>query len=124
LAYHSSLEMAFFAWSAAFLWVRCLGSFVGCSLDVFSRFYGLVFGVYVGFSRVSFGSNLYNSCVRRGALCFHFNKLLLTYQKKKKEKKKKKRKRHVIVIDRCCMCKRNGESLDHLLFHCEVARAL
>jgi hypothetical protein len=24
------------------------------------------------------------------------------------------------VIDRCCMCKKNGESVDHLL-HCEVA---
>jgi hypothetical protein len=34
------------------------------------------------------------------------------------------RKRHVIVIDRCCMCKRNGESVDYLLLHCEVARAL
>jgi hypothetical protein len=31
------------------------------------------------------------------------------------------RKRHVIVVDRCCMCKRNGESVDHLLLHCEVA---
>jgi hypothetical protein len=27
------------------------------------------------------------------------------------------RKRHVIVIDRCCMCKMNGESMDHLLLH-------
>jgi hypothetical protein len=34
------------------------------------------------------------------------------------------RKRHVIVVDRCCMCKRNGESVDHLLLHCEVAGAL
>jgi hypothetical protein len=34
------------------------------------------------------------------------------------------RKRHVIVIDRCCMCKRHGESVDHLLLHCEVAGAL
>lgn len=27
----------------------------------------------------------------------------------------------VIVVDRCCMCKRNGEFVDHLLFHYEVA---
>jgi hypothetical protein len=34
------------------------------------------------------------------------------------------RKKGVIVIDRCCMCKLNGESVDHLLLHCEVACAL
>jgi hypothetical protein len=28
------------------------------------------------------------------------------------------------VIDRCCMCKRNGESVDYLLLYCEVACAL
>jgi hypothetical protein len=28
------------------------------------------------------------------------------------------------VIDRCCMCKMNGEMVDHLLLHCEVARVL
>jgi len=34
------------------------------------------------------------------------------------------RKMHVILVDRCCMCKRNGESVDHLLLHCDVAYAL
>jgi hypothetical protein len=34
------------------------------------------------------------------------------------------RKKCVIVIDRCCMCKMNGEFMDHLLLHYEVARAL
>jgi hypothetical protein len=33
-------------------------------------------------------------------------------------------KRHVIVVDRCCMCKKNGESVDHLLIHSEVAFAI
>jgi hypothetical protein len=31
------------------------------------------------------------------------------------------RKRHV---DRCCMCKKRGESIDHLLLHNKVAKDL
>jgi hypothetical protein len=27
-------------------------------------------------------------------------------------------------VDRCCMCKRNVESANHLLFHCDVAYAI
>jgi hypothetical protein len=34
------------------------------------------------------------------------------------------RKRHVIVMNRCCMCKRSKDTVDHLLLHCEVASAL
>jgi hypothetical protein len=34
------------------------------------------------------------------------------------------RKRHVIVIDRWYMCKKAGESVDHLLLHCNVASTL
>jgi hypothetical protein len=34
------------------------------------------------------------------------------------------RKRNVIVIEWCCLCKKSGESADHLLLHCEVARDL
>jgi hypothetical protein len=34
------------------------------------------------------------------------------------------RKRHVIKVDRCCLCKKNGESVDHLLLHCNVASTL
>jgi hypothetical protein len=31
------------------------------------------------------------------------------------------KKRRVIVIDRCCMCKKNESSMYHLLLHCDVA---
>jgi hypothetical protein len=34
------------------------------------------------------------------------------------------RKRHVIVIYRCYICKKTGESVDHLLLYCDVASAL
>jgi hypothetical protein len=34
------------------------------------------------------------------------------------------RKRYFVVVDRCCMCKRNEESMVHPFFHCEVACAL
>jgi hypothetical protein len=28
------------------------------------------------------------------------------------------------MVHRCCMCKRSGESMDHLLLHCNMASAL
>ena len=31
------------------------------------------------------------------------------------------RKRGLIIADWCCMCKHNGESVDHLLLHCRLA---
>jgi hypothetical protein len=34
------------------------------------------------------------------------------------------KKRHAIVVNRCCMCKKNGESVDHLLLHCDVVYAI
>ena len=30
----------------------------------------------------------------------------------------------MVVVDWCCMCKRNGETTDHLLLHCPVAQEL
>lgn len=33
-------------------------------------------------------------------------------------------KRHVIVINRCCLCKKTEKSMDHLLLDCDVASAL
>ena len=32
------------------------------------------------------------------------------------------RRCHVIVLDWCCMCKKSGENISHLLMHCPVAR--
>jgi hypothetical protein len=34
------------------------------------------------------------------------------------------RKMSIVVVEWCCMCKKNGESVDHLLLHCEVAARL
>ena len=34
------------------------------------------------------------------------------------------KKRNVVLVDWCCMCKKSGDSIDHILFHCEVAREL
>jgi hypothetical protein len=34
------------------------------------------------------------------------------------------RKRNIVVVEWCCMCKKSGESIDHLSLHCEVAREL
>jgi hypothetical protein len=30
-------------------------------------------------------------------------------------------KRSIVVVEWYCICKKNGESMDHLLIHCEVA---
>ena len=34
------------------------------------------------------------------------------------------RKRGIKVLDQCCMCKKDGESVDHLLLHCPIAYEL
>jgi hypothetical protein len=34
------------------------------------------------------------------------------------------RKRKIIIVDRCYLCKRDGETVDHLLLHCDVATTL
>jgi hypothetical protein len=30
------------------------------------------------------------------------------------------RKRSILIVEWCCMCTKNGESVNHLLLHCEV----
>jgi hypothetical protein len=34
------------------------------------------------------------------------------------------KRRQVIVVNRCCLCKLDGESVDHFLLYCEMAHAL
>jgi hypothetical protein len=34
------------------------------------------------------------------------------------------RQRHIIIMDRCCLFKRDEKSVNHLLLHCDVASAL
>jgi hypothetical protein len=34
------------------------------------------------------------------------------------------RKWNIVVVECCCICKKSGESIDHLLLHCEVTRDL
>jgi hypothetical protein len=34
------------------------------------------------------------------------------------------RKQNIVVVEWCYMCNKNGELVDHLLLHCEVANAL
>jgi hypothetical protein len=29
-----------------------------------------------------------------------------------------------VLVNRCCLCKANGESVDHLLLHCPLAKAM
>jgi len=34
------------------------------------------------------------------------------------------RRRGILVVEWCVMCKKHGESVDHLLLHCDVARVV
>jgi hypothetical protein len=34
------------------------------------------------------------------------------------------RRRHIVLVSWCCMCKADGESVDHLLLHCSYAKEL
>ena len=32
--------------------------------------------------------------------------------------------RGITLVDRCCMCRRSGETMDNLLLHCDIANAV
>jgi len=34
------------------------------------------------------------------------------------------KKRKIIIVDRCYLCKKDGESVDHILLYCDVASTL
>jgi hypothetical protein len=34
------------------------------------------------------------------------------------------RKRNVVMVEWCCMCKKSGQSIDHLLLHCDIVGEL
>jgi hypothetical protein len=34
------------------------------------------------------------------------------------------RKRNIVIVSWCCMCKADGETIDHLFIHCPVAKEL
>jgi hypothetical protein len=34
------------------------------------------------------------------------------------------RRSNIILVDWCCLCKEDGETIDHLFLHCKVAREL
>jgi hypothetical protein len=34
------------------------------------------------------------------------------------------RRRRIVVVEWCVMCKKHGESVDHILLHCDVARVV
>jgi hypothetical protein len=57
---------------------------------------------------------------------YAFSIKLISYLSKKKNWKSSishLKKRLVIVVIWCYLCKRNGESVDHLVLHCEVSCA-
>uniref|UniRef100_A0A2N9G3X1 Reverse transcriptase zinc-binding domain-containing protein n=1 Tax=Fagus sylvatica TaxID=28930 RepID=A0A2N9G3X1_FAGSY len=34
------------------------------------------------------------------------------------------RKRNMVIVNRCCLCKNDAESVDHLFLHCKLAKEL
>jgi hypothetical protein len=62
------------------------------------------------------GSLVYFSCIRlRPSALFYKLQLLI---------KKKERKRYILMVEWCYMYKKNRESVDYLLLHCEITGVL
>jgi hypothetical protein len=78
--------------------------------------FGSYFRSMSGSIAVSFSWKLiWKSCVPSRVAFFFFRALgkILTVDNL--------RRRHIVVLDWCCICKCNGESVDHLLLQCPIA---
>jgi len=119
-----------------------------CEMDVFASFFRVLYSIRVGWEGenkfwwvpskrgVFVVRSFYNVLARNDGLRFPWKSVwwtkvslraaffawlaalwkIVTIDKLKKQ--------HVIVVDWCCMCKKNGESVDHCLLHCEVVGTL
>jgi hypothetical protein len=81
-----------------------MNSLLGKMAHLFHLFPGRIYGVLRLQQRVAF----FVWSVELGKILTHDNL----------------RKRNVIVIEWYCLCKKSGESIDHLLLYCEIARDL
>jgi hypothetical protein len=75
-----------------------------------------IFEVCLGLLRFLFRGNSFGNLASLLVLLFFFFRALgkiLTVDNL--------RRRHIVVLDWCCICKCNGESVDHLLLQCPIA---
>lgn len=96
--------------------IECCGNRKGAKQFLLN----LIYKVFSGQQHVSFPwKSIWRAFVPSKVAFFTwtatFGKILTT---------KNLRKRGMVVMEWCFMCKKNDESIDHLLSHCEVAREL